>query len=266
MLDTDTPVLSDTSTRWHFDGLSRVFDPGTIRYLSERGVGAGWRCLEAGAGGGSIARWLAERVGPDGYVLATDIDTRFLESLQIANLEVRCHDLGADPLPQTTFDLVHARLVLAHIAQREEALARLAAALKPGGWLMVEEFGPAAWDASLQFEPGATPPLAYQLLDQVARASGVLRYGPFLPARMQALGLSDIDAEGQVFRWTGGSPGTWIIAKGMQQLRAEILATGQITEQQFEADLNRLDDPTVAFPSPLMWAVWGRRPHPRELA
>jgi tRNA A58 N-methylase Trm61 len=51
-------------------------DPSSIRHATALGVGPGWRCLEAGAGGGSFARWLAARVGESGSVVAADIDTR----------------------------------------------------------------------------------------------------------------------------------------------------------------------------------------------
>jgi len=63
-------------------------------------VGPGWHCLEVGGGGGSIASWLANRVLPDGRAVATDLDTRFLETLSIPNLEVRRHDIVTDPLPE----------------------------------------------------------------------------------------------------------------------------------------------------------------------
>ncbi|HET9109188.1 MAG TPA: hypothetical protein VFN78_00040, partial [Ktedonobacterales bacterium] len=53
--------------------LEAWFDPGTIQHLEALGVGPGWRCLEVGAGAGSIAAWLCNRVGPEGSVLATDI-------------------------------------------------------------------------------------------------------------------------------------------------------------------------------------------------
>src|SRR5438477_229199 len=95
----------------------------------------------AGAGGGSIALWLAEQVGPSGSVLATDIDTRFLEGLARPNLAIRRHDIATDALPEAAFDLVHARFVLVHVPQRDTALQRMVRALKPGGWLVVEEPG-----------------------------------------------------------------------------------------------------------------------------
>ena len=247
-------------THRRFAGLTLALDPGTTRHLAERGVGQGWRCLEVGAGGGSVARWLAQRVGPTGSVLATDIDTRFLDGLQAPNLEVRRHDVGAEPLPESAFDLVHCRLVLGHVAEREAALARMAAALKPGGWLVAEEMGVPAWHPGLELEPVMPPPRAYEIMPEVMGTRGVVHYGRYLPARMQALGLTDIGAEGRIFRVTGGSPYAWVIRAGIEQLRDAILATGCIGEHELEADLARLDDPAFAFASPLMWAVWGRRP------
>ena len=67
------------SERARLTGLESGLDAGTIRHLETLGVGAGWRCWEIGGGGGSIAAWLCERVGDDGHVLATDLETTFLD-------------------------------------------------------------------------------------------------------------------------------------------------------------------------------------------
>jgi predicted O-methyltransferase YrrM len=64
----------------------------TARHLIDLGIAPGWRCLEVGAGGGGVARWLAERVGETGRVVATDINTRFLGSIDLPNVEVRRHN------------------------------------------------------------------------------------------------------------------------------------------------------------------------------
>lgn len=53
--------------------LEQGLDPGTIRHLEALGVGPGWRCWEVGAGAGSIAAWLCQRVGDEGHVIATDL-------------------------------------------------------------------------------------------------------------------------------------------------------------------------------------------------
>ncbi len=92
-----------------------------------------------GGGGGSVAAWLCDRVGPTGGVLATDLDTRFLDALDRPNFQVLRHDIVHDPLPAEAFDLVHTRLVLGHLPNRAPALDRMIAAPKPGGWLVLEE-------------------------------------------------------------------------------------------------------------------------------
>jgi ubiquinone/menaquinone biosynthesis C-methylase UbiE len=97
LLDNAAPQSPD-----RFDALSTLFDRDSIRYLEDRGVGPGWKCLEVGGGGGSIAAWLAARVGPTGHVLVTDLDPRFLSSSRLSNLEVRRHNIVTDPLPDAT--------------------------------------------------------------------------------------------------------------------------------------------------------------------
>ena len=95
---------------------------------------AGWRCLEVGAGAGSIVRWLSDAVGPTGQVLATDIDTRLLEGVVATNVEIRVHDLLADRWDLAGFDLVHVRAVLHHLPGRQaRVIARLISTLHPGG-------------------------------------------------------------------------------------------------------------------------------------
>ena len=92
--------------------MSRMLDPQMFFRLEQLGVGEGWRCLEVGAGNGSVSRWLAERVGPAGRVVTSDIDTRFLDRLSLPNLEVRRIDVTRDPLGDG-YDLVCGRGVAA---------------------------------------------------------------------------------------------------------------------------------------------------------
>ena len=91
-------------------GLEVALDPGSREHLLRLGVQPGVRCLEIGAGGGAIACWLAEQVAPDGLVVATDLETDFLErtAADYPTLQVLQHDLTAEDLPGG-FDLVHAR-------------------------------------------------------------------------------------------------------------------------------------------------------------
>jgi ubiquinone/menaquinone biosynthesis C-methylase UbiE len=91
-------------------GLEYALDPGTRTHLLRLGVKPGSRCIEIGAGRGGIAFWLAERVAPDGVVIATDLETDFLDAQASdwPTLRVLRHDITAEDLP-AGFDVVHAR-------------------------------------------------------------------------------------------------------------------------------------------------------------
>jgi trans-aconitate methyltransferase len=115
--------------------LQERHDPLSVAQLDAIAVGEGWRCLDVGAGAGSVTLMLAKRVGSTGSVLAVDLDTSLLEPLASDRVEVRRSDFINEALPQDAFDLVHARLVLMFLPSRLDALTRLAAAARPGGWV-----------------------------------------------------------------------------------------------------------------------------------
>jgi SAM-dependent methyltransferase len=114
----DDYVLSHTADAFERERLGHMeslVDLPTHRYLATLGIRQGWRCLEIGAGHGAVARWLAEQVGPQGRVVATDVDTRLLTDLTLPNVEVRQHDIRTDPLESGTYDLAHCRTLLMHM-------------------------------------------------------------------------------------------------------------------------------------------------------
>jgi SAM-dependent methyltransferase len=108
------------------------------------------------------------------------VDTRFLDALEYPNLEVLRHDITIETLPERAFDLVYARAVLTHLAGRDVALRRMAAALKPGGKLLVEEVDvvccvpdPRFQGAALYGEGWAAAlPMPMELLDHLEAALG----------------------------------------------------------------------------------------------
>jgi SAM-dependent methyltransferase len=244
-----------------FAALSALFDPGTIRHLMHCGVARGWSCLELGGGGGSIAAWLCDRVGVDGEVVVTDVDTRFLETLSHPALDVRRHDAARDPLPDRSFDLIHTRLVLNHLPERDSILEKLSAALKPGGWLVVEEFDSASAAPDPLAYPGEVLLKTYAAIPQPMARRGVdRRYGRLLFGRLRDLGLASVGAEARTFMIQGGSPGSALVRATCERLRQDMIDAGEISEQEFADDMARLDDPDFLMPSAALWAVWGRRP------
>ncbi len=244
-----------------FDALSGMFDRGTIRHLEDRGVSEGWRCLEVGGGGGSITTWLANLVGPKGHVVVTDIDPRYLEPLAAQNVEVRKHNIVTDPLPDATFDLIHARLVLVHLPEREKVLTQLVSALTPGGWLVDEEFDSVSLPPDPTVSPGEVRLDTQMAVMRILKDRGVeRRFGRLLYGRLRAHGLMEVGAEGRLFMWRGGSSDVSLMRTNFKQLRGALLDAHYITEQKLDLDSAHLDDPDFMTPSPIMWTAWGRRP------
>ncbi len=236
-----------------------LLDEGTIRVLERVGTRPGWRCLEVGAGGGSVARWLAEHVRPHGHVVATDINLRDLNTDGIAGLEVRQHDIVKDSLEEASFDLIHARLVLEHLPERGTVLEKLARALHPGGWLVVEDVDYVS--AMPISELGAQEHEHTQSVRlQAFSVSGVDHtLGRRLPAQLRALGLRDVGNEGRVWVMEGGSPGARWFRLSLAHLRPRLVGPGMLSDQEIDRMLELFEDPDWSAFSPVIMAVWGRR-------
>jgi 2-polyprenyl-3-methyl-5-hydroxy-6-metoxy-1,4-benzoquinol methylase len=244
-----------------FSALAELYDENTIRHLKKIGVAHGWRCWEIGAGQGSIAGWLCGQVGPTDSVLATDIDTRFLQQSIQPNLTVSRHDIVSDPMPAERFDLIHARLVLVHLLEREEVLQRMIAALKPGGWLLTEEFDSVSQVSVAETYLGETTLKSTRALRKIMVERGVdLAFGGSLAKHLHIRGLQNVSAEGHMRMWFGGSQGARLMRANFEQLREPILASGAVTPVEFAEDIARLDAPDFMTPSPVMWSVAGRQP------
>ena len=130
--------LSDEGTRLRL--LEKIADPRSISLLNGLGVSPGWTCAELGAGGGSMAAWLADRVGDAGSVLAVDRNLtqcrHLAERLNVQLLEAELETLELEP---ATYDLVHTRNVLMHLEDADRIIAKIVGALRPGGRLLLEE-------------------------------------------------------------------------------------------------------------------------------
>lgn len=238
--------------------LGRVFDPPTQRLLERIGLRSGWRCLEIGAGGGSLARWLAARIAPGGSVLATDIDVRF-QTDGVAGLEVRRHDVTSDPLPDDAFDLVHARGVLQHVERRELALDRMVAAARPGGLVVVQDVDWLQFDHQEVPEPFAT-------LSRLLRRHAESRHGydgawgRRLVAALRARGLEQVESEGSIFTMHGGTDSAEWYVLALDRAAPALVAAGVVPKGLVAEALAQARDPSFAILSPIRMAGWGRKP------
>lgn len=240
--------------------LAEMLDEITTTRLASTGIGPGWRCLEVGAGGGSVAVWLAGRVAPTGRVLATDINPVHIPATD--GLDVLRHDIVHDPLPEASFDLIHARLVLLHLPERRSVLGRLANALRPGGWLQLDEFD-IGYGPSLLMPGGRAAEIYGKFLAAKARmfrsAGADGTWGRKVPRAMNDVGLVDITPTIEVQTWRAGSPGTSLLIHHTFHLRDRLVEAGMTDEELQEVRAVMAHPQFMAASCPI-YLVQGRRP------
>jgi SAM-dependent methyltransferase len=240
--------------RRRLDALGALHDPDTFARLGALGLRAGWRCLEVGAGSGTVARWMAAR---GVRVVATDLDPRFLAPLE-GEVEIRRHDVVEDPLEEGAYDLVHARALLQHVARREHVVAKLARALRPGGVLCLEDILMPTGDCD--------PPLPgfREILGAMGaglRASGAdPGLGIKLPRLLREAGLSELGSDARVPLVASGTPRADFYVHSFAHARDRLVAAGVVAAQDVDQLLAALRAPGYTMTAAVMIAAWGRRP------
>jgi SAM-dependent methyltransferase len=197
-------------------------------------------------------------------VLATDLDTRFVDAQGRANLDVLTHDVVTDQLAADAFDLIHARAVLEHIPARDDVLRTLVSALKPGGRLLVEDVdfaAPTAAALARYFSPPGVTAAAERLYLAVAAVFGAVgaeaSYGRRLPTALVDAGLANVGAEVHAPVITGGTE-NWTRGT-IEQLADRLVSTGLTTPADIELFLATTAQPATFYLPPLMVSAWGER-------
>lgn len=232
------------------------YDPLTTEVIENLPVEPGWRCLELGAGAGSMARWLAGRAY-DGEVLAVDIDTRYLDGSEVENLTVRQCDIVSAEFSPDTYDLVLARAVLEHLLDPDAMLARARRWLAPGGWLVVEDF---------YYLPGEDAPTAVgrvlveAYVKRMLAQGADLRWARRMPAALARAGLESVG-----MRITPAGPGQTaadneLIGTRMRQEGHTLVDSGLVTAAQLAEFVDLLGRPEGRDMTTLVVSAWGRRP------
>ena len=121
----------------------RVWRDEMLQGFAAAGFGPGQTILDVGSGPGHATADLAELVGPTGNVIAYERAPHFVDALKardLANVAVRPVDLMSDSLGEALADGAWTRWVLAFLPDPASAVAKIAAALKPGGTAVFHEY------------------------------------------------------------------------------------------------------------------------------
>ncbi|NJR53138.1 MAG: methyltransferase domain-containing protein [Leptolyngbyaceae cyanobacterium CSU_1_3] len=230
--------------------IEQVFDPASQRRIQSTGITESWRCLEVGAGAGSMTRWMAGAVGESGKVVAVDLDTRFITGINQSNVEVLEADVRNLSL-EDSFNLIHTRYVLIHIPDFQVALTRLLKLLEPGGWLVLEEpdFSAARAIAGEKAACQSMNHVNQSILQMFENRGMDYALGSKLPAILQEFGLQQLCVENDVPLSNGGSGVATMMKMSALQLAEKYTATGKATEKDIEQYCLFADDERA-------WAIY----------
>ena len=152
--------------------------------LERLGLAPGWRCVDVGAGGGDVSVALAEVVGHGGRVYAVDSDPAARDAVAraaAAHTQVLAiTQAGEDLVLPELVDLAFCRFLLLHVVEPSAVLRRMAAAVRPGAWVVAQE--PVTSAGRIDGEPLSMPD---------ARHPDI---GAFLPSLFRRVGLEITDA------------------------------------------------------------------------
>lgn len=256
---------------WHAErdrlgALEDALDPTTTLHLAQLGIEPGQRCLEIGAGAGSVALWMADRVGADGGVVAVDLDPRFLLDHGRPNLEVRAMDLRTESLGDSQFHVAHARLVLEHIAERDQILSGIARSLRPGGWVLIEDVDVDESQLAMlaryvrPAEAGALVVRAWRAVVALLDAAGAeTTFGSRLPEALDAAGLIDVGWSVHIALLPGGST-RHVMALSLEQFAPMFLARGLLSADEVSQIVQLAGKAGTTLPFCPVVSAWGRRP------
>jgi hypothetical protein len=152
-----------------------------------------------------------------------------------------------------------------HVPKPEEALARMAKAVRSGGWLFVEEPDYGIFGSVDPTYPGAAEfDRSTRVLWDVAQAVGVMRsyFGRRLPGLVKRLGFEDFGYEGTVGLGHGGNSLArfYSLSARIPGPRERLIAAGVQTREQLDHVLQMYDDGSFEFVGPVFFAAWARRP------
>lgn len=248
-------ATEDQGERERLASLAESLDGPTERRIRALHPRRDWRCLEIGAGAGTVARWLA-RTCPQGHVVAADIDLRFLENG--ANLEAVRHDVTVDDFPAGSFDLIHARYVFVHLPSREQLIRKVARWLAPGGWLVLEEAARFPFESSMH---AIYRKVSLAVVDLSQWRLGTDTHWPRrFPEPLRAAGLTELGFDVTCNVVGGGGPMARFWAGTVERFGADVVAGGRATQEEVESVLRLLDDKDFTDLGFATMAAWGRRP------
>jgi SAM-dependent methyltransferase len=259
------PLGDSTDESARLRSQSEQLRPISVELLDRVGLKPGQSAIDLGCGPSGVLELMSEAVGPDGRVVGLDANPQ-LVALAAAqapgNVEVLVGDARRTGLDPDSFDVVHARTLLANLPDPAAAVAEMVRLAVPGGWVAGHEpdvecsvLYPALpeWDRMRELFRAAFDGLGADLL-----------IGRRLTELYRDAGLEEIGVHVHAVPYPAGHARRTILPDLVRSLRPVILRAGLAVEPELvridAAVREHLADPRTFVMSELMVVAWGRKP------
>lgn len=253
------------------DIIHAVYGSVSVKGLEAAAINEASRAVDIGCGTGTVARWMAARMGPAGQVDAIDIAPEQIEVARVTPGEAGSspidYHVGSayEPgLPDNAFDVVFCRLVLCHLKEPEKAVAQMVRLLKEEGRLVLV-------DMDLR-DTFTLPPCEFYdayinecVIPYETKVNVDYSIGRQLPQLMMDAGLTPdfVVAEQPLFRDGPGKhlwENTWTFA--LQRIVPEGIVSMQRGMELIAGMEKHTASPDVWVAAAKMFAAVGRKRHP----
>ena len=241
--------------------IETIFDPRTRGFLQDLGIDKGHHCLEIGFGACGVLQWMLEQVGPSGHVTGVDLSTTFLRGLSAANLTIHEASILDQEIAADSFDFIHGRYVFVFVPEIRAVLKKLRNALKPGGWILLEEID---FSCARPNDPTSIGGQAFVKLREAIRvmfASDGMDYsfGRQLASLLPEAGFRNVAKEHYAPTVPGGSAVAELMRVSSLKLRDVYERGGAITATAFDAYLDFCCDPEQTATHYDTISSWGQK-------
>ncbi len=246
--------------RRRLEALAALLDPFTFQNLKQIGIRPAWRCLEIGAGLGTVSLWMAEQLGAQGDVVCTDLQTDFIADIEHPLIRVEMRDI-TQPQPELEqFDLAVVRAVHHHIPDRDAAARNLVGTVRPGGHILYVE--PDLHSVFCDDHPAWRR--LWQAFFQWGERRDIDYYtGRRVPAQLAAIGMDILSVRGETILFNGSeaSKAARDLYRGtFDAVVPPLLDQGFLSKSDSEDAYALLDNPQVWLMGLCFFATHARKP------
>jgi SAM-dependent methyltransferase len=267
MSDDNYLLLSDAE-KARLQLQARVWEREAEHMVDAIGIHSGWSCVDLGCGAMGILGPLSRRVGPGGHVVGVEMAPellaaarRYVDDEQFQNVALQLGDAYKSGLAPASFDLVHERFVLPHVADPAAFIQSMLELARPGGIVALQEPDHSSWN----YWPICDEwPRLLHILESALALRGDINIGRRTFQLAKEAGLTDVHVRSGVVALQDNHPYMTMPLVAAAAMRQAMLGAGLTNDAELgalqEAVARHAASPETMMITFTVVQVWGQKP------